>query len=340
MRYFKRITALFIILMFGFMYIYAEDDGGRDAMERANSFWAGQAIANFLLNEVDVPNLMEEDYYRSAINREEFTELLVGLYAKSKGIDKEELEIGANPFVDTENEDVIRAYRLGIVKGTPGKIFRPKKKLSREEMAVMTHRFLKQSVVKIEEPPQTRLRLADCNDVEYISPWALESVEYFLKEGYLEGNYRSYNPDRASINPDGIATAEESLVMLDRIARRYGWLSPSKDIYLNGFYIPNDAGFRYGSTFYLYAFNIYFDYSKFDETWVEKNLRYMFEKKFPKDRGLTDEIVSSVIQDSRNISDFRANRLNKRFKLGEYTIYVKGSYAKGELSIRRSSEKE
>ena len=57
------------------------------------------------------------------ITREEFAELAVLLYEKVT--DKSET-VSPNPFTDTTNPQILKAYKLGITAGTSQTTFSPK----------------------------------------------------------------------------------------------------------------------------------------------------------------------------------------------------------------------
>nr|WP_315023949.1 hypothetical protein [uncultured Aminipila sp.] len=54
----------------------------------ANNYWSAQAINDFLSNNIDAPTVLKDEKYLLEITREEFAELIVGIYAKSNNIDK------------------------------------------------------------------------------------------------------------------------------------------------------------------------------------------------------------------------------------------------------------
>ena len=49
----------------------------------------------------------------------------------------------ANPFTDTVNPEILKAYQLGIVKGMTATTFAPNSAISRQEISVMFLRELK-----------------------------------------------------------------------------------------------------------------------------------------------------------------------------------------------------
>lgn len=64
--------------------------------------------------------------------REQFCEVAVKLYEKF--VKTQVDSVGNNPFHDTENKEVIKAYHLGIVKGTAKDKFSPNDLITREQL--------------------------------------------------------------------------------------------------------------------------------------------------------------------------------------------------------------
>lgn len=79
--------------------------------------------------------------FPSDISREEFCELVVVLYEKMSG--EKAVVIAQNPFTDTKNLEVLKAYNLGIVAGKGEGKFAPDDKVTRQELAAMLVRALK-----------------------------------------------------------------------------------------------------------------------------------------------------------------------------------------------------
>ena len=73
--------------------------------------------------------------YQEAITRAEMCQIIVRLYERLTG--QETIAPNSNPFKDTKDESVLKAYALGIVKGTSADTFSPDKPVTREQIAVM-----------------------------------------------------------------------------------------------------------------------------------------------------------------------------------------------------------
>ncbi|AFS77127.1 S-layer-like domain-containing protein [Gottschalkia acidurici 9a] len=200
-----------------------------------NSAWSGQGISNFLTNGIEAPNVLKDEKYYYPITREEFTELVIGFYVKVSNINRDDIEVKENPFKDTTSLDVQRAYSLGIIQGISKDAFSPNDNITREQIATMVTRLLKLKGIDTE----TNYDLSYCKDKDEISEWALDSLSYFVENGIIKGvNISNSN---LYIHPKSTATVEAVITILDRIAEKHNWLIKSKDLYINGFLVPNDT---------------------------------------------------------------------------------------------------
>ena len=94
------------------------------------------AIENGLVTEKVLSN------YQDDITREDFCELVVKLYEALSGVEAQLPE--ENVFTDTENPEILKANALGIVFGKTETEFFPNDNITREEIAVMFYRALRQ----------------------------------------------------------------------------------------------------------------------------------------------------------------------------------------------------
>ena len=130
--------------------------------EIAGAYDAGLIPAGLLGRQAPLP-----------ATREELCELAVGLYEKVAG--SEASPISPNPFADTANPAILKAYALGITTGTSADTFSPDEVTNREQVATMfsrTIRVLFPSGAYDTEGAPAFLDQAD------ISAWALEHVLY------------------------------------------------------------------------------------------------------------------------------------------------------------------
>ncbi len=111
----------------------------------------------------------------------------------------------ANTFLDVPTDSyfakaVAWASAKGIVNGTSANAFAPNQQVTREQMAVMIHKFLKANEMDLPQEGNTAKGFADD---DAISDWAKEAVQTMQKMGVIQGL-----PD-GRFNPQGSATRAE-----------------------------------------------------------------------------------------------------------------------------------
>lgn len=111
-----------------------------------------------------------------------------------------------NPFNDTNNGTIIRAYNAGIVNGTSEDTFSPKGKLAREQLCVMIVKALDKSGAKLDKSLDYQMKYLD---EETVSSWAKDSVRV------LNG-YKIFNGTGNNLDPKGEVTKQQAIVLLKR----------------------------------------------------------------------------------------------------------------------------
>lgn len=181
------------------------------------SSWSESFVKSMLLEGLASEELLDSDKLQQPITREEFAELTVILYARATNTPIEEL-VQWNPFHDTDNKMVAKAYNIGIVSGT-GKdssdrlLFSPTSKVTRQEIAVMLVKELKLLGVDVTSPENI-----DFIDEDLIATWAYNSVSFATEIGILSGVGDN------QVAPTANATREQALVLLNKMAVKYSWI--------------------------------------------------------------------------------------------------------------------
>lgn len=104
--------------------------------EDTPSYWAVQEVEQARVADLVIAGA--DRNYQSNIDRELFCELVVNMVEEINSNEvKTELP---NPFVDTTNPEVIKAYQLGIVSGKTLTHFAPEDEITREQLAAMMMR--------------------------------------------------------------------------------------------------------------------------------------------------------------------------------------------------------
>lgn len=137
-----------------------------------------------------IPEKLEEENLTLQISREEFAAVAVKLYEALSG---KTATKGINPFKDTTDSDVLKAYNIGIVSGISANEFAPRAKLTRQEAAVMLTRVYKAVNLTgwtLSTDNQFALNYtkpAPFADDANIDDWAKDSVYFMVANGVIAG---------------------------------------------------------------------------------------------------------------------------------------------------------
>ena len=142
--------------------------------------------------------------FRTDITREDFCEMIIKLYERLSN--KRARTTVVNPFDDTDNEDILKAYSLGIVGGVSKTKFAPNTNITREQIAAMIYRTLEAAEPSLITGNHT-LTFAD---KDAISPWAVDAVA-FMNSKEIIGGVRNNKVD-----PKGNTTREQAIAMVVR----------------------------------------------------------------------------------------------------------------------------
>ena len=147
---------------------------------------------------------VKKDYIR-ALSREHYCEMVVNMYEKRVG---DRIETISNPFTDTSNPAIIKAYSLGVINGTSSTTFSPNRSVTREQAAVILINALR----KIETERGVKI-LNDGADVlpfadrDKISSWALAQMKVAYANGIMVG-------DGTNVRPLANVSAQETVILI------------------------------------------------------------------------------------------------------------------------------
>lgn len=163
-----------------------------------------------------IPDILKGTDMTKPITREEFCELAVLLYEKVTGITTAPAPL--NPFTDTNNPQILKAYALGITKGTSATAFSPNTLINREQCATMLFRTI-QAIAPNTDYSITGVK--DFPDQKYISSWAVEGTKYMSKCGIIKGDAAGNFMPKATTTAQtaagyGMATREAAILMTVR----------------------------------------------------------------------------------------------------------------------------
>lgn len=160
-----------------------------------------------------IPAILKGADMTKPITREEFCELAVLLYEKTKGETAE--AISPNPFTDTKNVQILKAAKLGITTGTTTTTFSPKVLINREQCAAMLFRAIK---AINPDGDYSIAGVKDFPDQKYISGYAVEATKYMSKMGIIAGDAKGNFMPKATTSAQeatgyGMATREAAIAL-------------------------------------------------------------------------------------------------------------------------------
>ena len=170
----------------------------------------GERVDEWALNLVNraigsglIPPCLQGQDLRSPITRQEFAALTVQLYEAVSGQPAALPE--ANPFTDTSDPDVLKAYAMGFSAGVSASAFHPDALLTREQAAVMLS-----AVCRTLGIPDSG-GASSFSDAASIAPWARDSAAFAVQSGIIAG----YGDGR--FGPQDAAQRQACLIMALRI---------------------------------------------------------------------------------------------------------------------------
>jgi len=179
------------------------------------STWAEPELKK--ANEVGlIPDILKGADMTKPITREEFCELAVLLYEKVT--ESTASPASPNPFTDTTNNQILKAYALGITTGTSATTFSPKTLINREQCAAMLFRAIK-AIAPTSDYSVTGVK--DFPDQKNISSWAADATKYMSKLGIIKGDTSGNFMPKATTTAQtatgyGMATREAAILMTVR----------------------------------------------------------------------------------------------------------------------------
>jgi hypothetical protein len=191
------------------------------------STWAQNELAE--ANKLNlIPDSLKNGDLTKSITREEFAEVSVKAYEALTG--KKATPVASNPFVDTKNVEVLKAYNLGITTGTSATTFEPNALLNREQAATMLTRTYKKATIDgwtIADDSKFPLEYTKSNtfaDDKDISSWAKDSVYFMNANGIINGvGDNKFAPKNTTSAEEAVgyanATREQAIIIATRMVK-------------------------------------------------------------------------------------------------------------------------
>ena len=122
---------------------------------------------------------------------------------------------GTNPFGDTQNPEIVKAFTVGITAGTgDGTTFTPNALINREQCATMLYRALTKLVP---DKDYMVVNPVAFQDQSHISSWAVAATQYMAKVEIIKGAEGNFMPravtDAQKATTYGQATREAAILM-------------------------------------------------------------------------------------------------------------------------------
>ena len=187
------------------------------ASEKDVSDWAKAEIIEAM--DIGFVPLEIQNNYTQNITREEFAHLTVCFVMKNLSISFEQLENQAekysaprNKFDDSDNEYVLLASRMGIIKGIGNNMFDPASQITREQAAAMLYR-----TYCLYSTNQNLMNQVAFDDSDKISEWALRGVEFCVSYDVMKGI------SDTQFAPQDSYTKEQAIATFLRLYKIHEW---------------------------------------------------------------------------------------------------------------------
>ncbi len=156
-----------------------------------------------------IPDMLKGADMTKPITRREFAAVSVKLYEKLSG--NTATPVAKNPFTDTNDIEVLKAYNVGVTDGVSSDKFDPDKILNREQAATMLTRVFKKTFVEnwsLKEDSKFTFNYTmppKFADDMKISDWAKPSVYFMATHEIIKGVDSNNN-----FGPRAITSAEQA----------------------------------------------------------------------------------------------------------------------------------
>ncbi len=181
-------------------------NNSKDIHIKTASPWAKDEINQCKKAGIETHHMMDSNYTYFT-TREHFAELVMKMFEKIGGTSEQT----NNPFTDTSNDSIIKAYNAGIIKGMYPDKFIPDGYLTREQLCVMIVNALQSAGKDYNHNISFTQNYEDMNQ---ISSWAKESVQ-------LLNGYGIVNGDGTKLSPKDNVTKEMAILMLYRAYEQF-----------------------------------------------------------------------------------------------------------------------
>ena len=195
-------SALVLTLLFASLFYLPHPKAQSIEIDSSASRWAVPELKIAYNYGLTYPDIMKN--FKKPITREEFCIIVVKLYEK---LSNKKAIPGPNPFTDTSNPEIIKAYTLEIVQGVGAGKFAPQQNITRQEICVMIFRALSKAKEALDKTIEGDFPF---DDTRLIAPWALEAMKFAYMHGVMSG------VGKGRIDPLSNTTREQGIVLIKR----------------------------------------------------------------------------------------------------------------------------
>jgi len=178
-----------------------------------------------------IPETLNGKDFTLPITRAEFAAVSVKVYESLSG--EAAAPANPNPFTDTRDIEVLKAYNVGVTAGTSATTFEPDLLLNREQAATMLARVYKRvafdgwTLAADAEFPLHYTRQAPFADDASISGWARDSVYFMVSKNIINGLGNNLFGPRNTTSAEeaanyASATREQALLISVRMVQNLG----------------------------------------------------------------------------------------------------------------------
>lgn len=176
-------------------------------IDSSASSWAVPEIQQAYNDGLTYPGVMTD--FQQPITREEFCTIVVKLYEKLTG---QTVQAGPDPFSDTTNPEIIKAYQLGIVGGIGQGKFAPQSSITRQEICVMIFHCLIKSISTLNQNTDGQFPF---DDQGQIAAWALNAMKFAYENQIMSGIGNNL------IDPLSETTREQGIALIKRTYEKF-----------------------------------------------------------------------------------------------------------------------
>ena len=178
-----------------------------------------------------IPDILKNADMTKPITRAEFAAVSVKVYEALSGM--KAIPAVNNPFTDTNDVEILKAYNIGSVNGISTTTFKPDGLLNREQAAAMMTRVFKRitlvgwSLERDNEFSLPFVQPALFSDDADISAWAKDSVYFMATNGIIGGvGNNRFAPRNTTTEQEAMgyanATREQALAIAVRMVENLG----------------------------------------------------------------------------------------------------------------------